>query len=211
MAKGLTLWHLPTFHQKALPIRFIKGMLRQPLKTGALVPSSRYLAKEILRHFPDNQKKVVVEFGAGTGAITKRIQDRMDEQQYLGFELNTAFIHHVQKQLPAMEICPKSAESFKEELTKRNLDAPTLIVSGLPWALFPDELQESILSATLDGLEEGGVFSTFAYAHALKLKQARSFSEKLKKHFHEVKVSKVIWRNLPPAVIYHCRKGQRHH
>ena len=186
-------------------------MLRQPLKTGAIVPSSRFLAKEMLRYFPDNQKKVVVEFGAGTGAITKRIQDRMVDQEYLGFELNTAFIDHVQKRLPSMEICPKSAESFKEELNKRNMDAPSLIVSGLPWALFPDELQESILAATLDGLEEGGVFSTFAYAHALKLKQAQSFSQKLERHFDEVKVSKVIWRNLPPAVIYHCRKGQRHH
>lgn len=186
-------------------------MLREPLKTGAIAPSSKYLAKEILRHFPKNDNKVVVEFGAGTGAITKRIHERMDEQKYLGFELNGEFIDHLQQRLPEMEVCQASAESFLGELKKRDMDAPSLIVSGLPWALFPDELQESILSATIDGLEDGGVFSTFAYAHALKLKQAQRFAEKLNHHFDDVKVSRVIWRNLPPAVIYHCRKGLRHH
>jgi phosphatidylethanolamine/phosphatidyl-N-methylethanolamine N-methyltransferase len=103
-----------------------------------------------------------------------------------------------------LDICPRSAADLPDELLKRNIAGANLIVSGLPWSIFSDELQDSILAATAAGLTHDGVFSTFAYVHALKLKQARVFSEKLKKHFSDVQTSKVIWRNLPPAIIYHC-------
>ena len=191
-----------------MSINFFKGVLRHPLKTGAIAPSSHYLANEMLKHWPQEKGQLVVEFGTGTGAITKKINERLEGQQFLGFELNRDFIDLLQKKWPHLDICPRSAADLMDELEKRQLEAADLIVSGLPWAFFPDHLQNAILAATAQGLAPNGVFSTFAYVHALRLKQARSFSEKLNLHFDKVQTSKVIWRNLPPAIIYHC-SGKR--
>jgi phosphatidylethanolamine/phosphatidyl-N-methylethanolamine N-methyltransferase len=48
------------------------------------------------------------------------------------------------------------------------------------------------------------VFSTFAYIHALKMKKAQSFEKLLREKFKSVKRSKIVWGNLPPALVYHC-------
>ena len=191
-----------------MAINFIKGMLRHPLKTGAIAPSSPYLAKEMLRHWPQEVGQVVVEFGTGTGAITSLINERLQGQQFLGFELNPDFIALLQKKWPHLPIIPRSAADLLDEMSKRKIHGAHLIVSGLPWSIFSDNLQNSILSATAEALTTDGVFSTFAYVHALKLKQARAFTDKLTQHFEKVNTSKVIWRNLPPAIIYHC-SGKR--
>lgn len=191
-----------------MPIEFIKGVIRHPLKTGAIAPSSPYLAREMLKHWPQGKDKVVVEYGPGTGAVTRSIDKKLVDERYLGFELNPSFIKQLQKKLPHLDVCHRSASDLPIELQARGLKSADLIVSGLPWSIFSDELQDSILSATAANLSEDGTFSTFAYVHALKLKQAKSFSQKLHEHFKEVKTSKVVWRNLPPAVIYHCSRGR---
>jgi phosphatidylethanolamine/phosphatidyl-N-methylethanolamine N-methyltransferase len=38
------------------------------------------------------------------------------------------------------------------------------------------------------------------------LKSAQRFREVLKQRFGSVSVSPVVWRNLPPAIFYSCRR-----
>jgi phospholipid N-methyltransferase len=191
-----------------MPIDFIKGVIRHPLKTGAIAPSSPFLAKEMLRFWPEGSNKLVVEYGPGTGAVTRSIDKKLKDEKYLGFELNPDFIDRLQKKLPHLDVCHKSACELGGELASRGLTSADLIVSGLPWSIFSDDLQNSILETTVKHLSDEGTFSTFAYVHALKLKQAKAFSNKLHKHFKKVETSKVVWRNLPPAIIYHCKRHQ---
>ena len=190
-----------------MSIDFIKGVIRHPLKTGAIAPSSPFLARELLKFWPEGDNKLIVEYGPGTGAVTRSIDKKLSGQSYLGFELNPHFIRQLQKKLPHLDVCHRSASDLKHELNARGLPKADLIVSGLPWSIFSDILQDSILEATTGELQAEGTFSTFAYVHALKLKQAKSFADKLRNHFDDVQTSKVIWRNLPPAVIYHCKQN----
>ena len=44
-----------------------------------------------------------------------------------------------------------------------------VILSGLPWASFPNGLQDEILNAILASLPEGGSFATFAYLQGILL------------------------------------------
>lgn len=189
-----------------MSIHFIRGIIQQPFATGAIAPSSPFLAREMLRHWPRRQGGVVVEYGPGTGPITKRILGRQRSETYLGFELNPVFVRRLKKRFPGIDICDCSAEHLQFELNKRELAAADLIVSSLPWANFSPDLQDHLLEGTVEGLCSGGAFSTFAYVHALKLPTAKKFSRKLKQHFGSVRTSHIIWGNLPPAIIYHCRK-----
>ena len=47
---------------------------------------------------------------------------------------------------------------------------------------------------------------TFAYVHGAGLPWGRSFRRLLERSFSEVRTSPVVWRNLPPAIVYRCRK-----
>ena len=55
-------------------------------------------------------------------------------------------------------------------------------------------------------LKPGGQFVTFAYLQGLLLPAGRRFRAKLKRSFSDVTKSKIVWRNLPPAFVYRCRR-----
>jgi len=80
------------------------------------------------------------------------------------------------------------------------------IVSGLSWASFSDDLQSTILNAAFDSLKKGGKFLTFAHYPFSKLPRGKRFKYKLLNLFSEVRVSKIVWSNLPPAFVYVCVK-----
>jgi phospholipid N-methyltransferase len=51
-----------------------------------------------------------------------------------------------------------------------------------------------------------GAFTTFAYLHGMSLAAARRFRRTLRETFDEVLVSATVWRNVPPAFVYVCRR-----
>ena len=51
-------------------IRLTRALLRNPRAVGALVPSSRHLANQMVDLLPVHSE-VIVEFGGGTGPVTK--------------------------------------------------------------------------------------------------------------------------------------------
>jgi phospholipid N-methyltransferase len=76
----------------------------------------------------------------------------------------------------------------------------------LPWAAFPNELQATLLQAVLTRLSDGGYFATFAYLQGTILPAGMRFHKRLHEAFGEVRCSPTVWRNLPPAFVYRCRK-----
>jgi phospholipid N-methyltransferase len=78
------------------------------------------------------------------------------------------------------------------------------VVSGLPWASFPESLQIEILDSMMQVLRPGGQFATFAYLQGLLLPAAKRFRKQLDKYFSKIELSPTVWRNLPPAFVYRC-------
>ena len=81
-----------------------------------------------------------------------------------------------------------------------------VIVSGLPWAAFREAQQRELLDAVASSLPSYGVFTTFAYIHARWSGPARRFRRALESRFDEVVLGRTVWANLPPALVYHCRR-----
>lgn len=189
-----------------MAISFIKAAIKNPKITGAIAPSSSDLAREMMRYWPSGGKKVIVEFGPGTGSFTKKIEERRLDEKIIAIELNPTFAEMIERDFPDIEVHADSAESLRSILEEGKHGKADLILSGLPWAAIEFDIQKSILANTYESLGEGGVFSTFAYLHALKMPRARDFAKLINETFPRVETSKVIWRNIPPAIIYHCFK-----
>jgi phospholipid N-methyltransferase len=79
-----------------------------------------------------------------------------------------------------------------------------VVLSGLPWASFPEELQLKLMDAVCEALAPKGVFATFAYLQGTLLPAGKRFGKTLESRFSEVRKSPVVWRNLPPAFVYKC-------
>src|SRR5690606_34971614 len=91
-------------------------------------------------------------------------------------------------------------------LTAEGVSRVDAVVSGLPWSLFGETGQRRILAQVTQAMGQNGAFSTFAYRHAAFLAGAVRFRALLHELFDEVLVSRTVWRNLPPAHVYVCRR-----
>ena len=187
-------------------LRFISAFLREPARVGSFVPSSPELAQAMLRGCDLRNARTVVEFGAGTGAFTRLILDRIGgHTKFLALELDDKHVRELRQRFPGVHVYRDSAERVQKYLAGHRRKKADYIISGLPWANMPVNEQERILEAVLNSLTPDGLFTTFAYVHARWLPRARRFRERLEHYFAEVKTSRIVWRNLPPAFVYRCR------
>lgn len=190
-------------------LKFLIEFARRPRNTGAIAPSSRYLAREIVAEIGLEEASLVVEYGPGSGAFTGEIVRRMpDDADFIALENNPEMIGMLRRAHPEVSVVHESIARATDVLREHGWEPPAVdaIVSGLPWASFDEDLQDRLLEATVDILRPGAHFATFAYIHGMVLPSARSFRQKLDRHFDEVTTSPIVWRNLPPAFVYRCKR-----
>lgn len=183
--------------------RFIRNIH----KTGAIASCSEDVANVLTLRANLADSKTVVELGSGTGAITKKLVERLSKDTlFLALELNEQFVEETKRCCPGVTVYHDTAENVKIYLNKHGKETCDCIISTLPWTLFDKELQERILNAIWDVLPEGGEFLTVAYTFAPFLPAGRRFGSLVKKKFANVHRTKPIWKNLPPVFVYHCKK-----
>jgi len=187
---------------------FVKQFVREPRTIGAIAPSSSKLASRMIEQINFERVRVIVEYGPGTGAFTRQVLKHLHPNRtiFFGLELNEHMNRIACAQVPEIPIFQDSASEIRKYLRQFGVKHADAVISGLPWAAFPESLQDEILYETQAGLRKGGVFSTFAYLHGLVLPSGIRFRSKLKQHFSEVKISPVVWGNVPPAIVYWCKK-----
>jgi phospholipid N-methyltransferase len=185
-------------------VRFLKEFVTRPQEIGAIVPSSPALAREVVRSVDWDEVLVAVEYGPGLGAITREILTRTEGKDFFVIELNEAYAERFQRTFPHVPLYRDSVANVVSIAAEHGVEAIDCVISGLPWAIFSDAVQEELLDAMFQVLRPGGQFVTFAYMHGLALPAGRRFREKLSQRFRKVERSPVVWRNTPPAVVYHC-------
>src|SRR4029453_13034541 len=94
-------------------IQFLQAFLKNPLKVGAVAPSSPDLAWQMLEGILPDKDNVVIELGVGTGAITKYVREILpDNESYLGIELDLDLVSSMKIRYPAMNIvCGNACET----------------------------------------------------------------------------------------------------
>ncbi len=187
--------------------RLFREFLRDPGATGAVAPSSPHLAERIVEWIDWRRTRTLLEWGPGTGSFTELIlQRKPPSTRYLALELSSSMCDLLHRRFPGIEICQESVVNVFHVCQCSCIDEVDCVVSGLPWASFSDELQTQFLDALMCVLRSGGQFTTFAYIHGLSLPAGQRFRNKLFRYFSQVSQSPTVWRNLPPAFVYRCRR-----
>jgi phosphatidylethanolamine/phosphatidyl-N-methylethanolamine N-methyltransferase len=169
---------------------FFKGFFLNPRTTGAIFPSSPYLARSMANCISKNKSGYVLELGPGTGVITKAIlQSGILDNQLISVELAPHFTQELKKQFPAITVIEGDATRLSE-LVKDKQPIHT-IISSLPLRSISKENRELIFTEIQKVLIPGGQFIQFTYS----MKKAVDY------YPHNFKLTKsfIVWRNIPPA------------
>jgi phospholipid N-methyltransferase len=188
--------------------RLLGAFVRRPGRTGAIAPSSRELAELMTADMGLATARTVIELGAGTGVFTRLIGERVQAGTLaLAFEIDPRLAGELDGTVPGVRIVNDSAERIGAHLRAEGRDSADSILSGLPWASFNRSLQQTLLAAVLGALRPGGLFATFAYIPAAWFPPGRRFRGMLNDRFTSVTTTRIVWKNVPPAFVYRCRKG----
>lgn len=186
---------------------FAKQFAQQPLSTGAIVPSSKRLARQIAQLANLEQAKTVVELGPGTGVFTEQIFKQLsDDSLFFAIELNEYFVQATNIRCPKVNVYHDEAASLPIYLQQNNCSYADRVICSLPWTIFDEYEQDHMLTTISDSLKTGGVFLSIIYWGARFRAGGRYFIDSLPNHFSSVRSTPIIWHNLPPTQIYCCIK-----
>jgi len=184
---------------------FLASFLRRPLTVGAVAPSSPRLARTVIQECNLRTATTVVELGAGTGAITEQILAAIGPNtQVIALELDAGHAVRLIERFPRVTVCHASAEDLRAVLARLGCDEVDCVISGLPWASMGPRQQERIMAQVLAVLKPTGHFCGFGYVHAKWYGSTQSFHRRLRATFADVRISPVVWGNLPPAFAFSC-------
>ena len=185
--------------------KFAGNFVRRPTTVGAVAPSSRHLGERVVEGLDLAAASTVVELGPGTGPISEVVLERIGpDTKFFALELNPTFAKILRERFPTLQVYNESAETLPQRLSEHGAPHADHILCGLPWASLPEEVQDRVFQAILDGLAPGGTFRSFGYVHCRRFPKAVRFRQRLDDHFSKVEVSRTVFRNLPPAFVYRC-------
>jgi len=178
--------------------------LRAPTQTGAIAAASTELAERMVVAAGVSRCRTVVEFGPGTGVITEAISYALTPgTTFFALELNSNFAAKTRARCPGITVYQDNATELPSYLTKHGVTHSDAIISGLPWTLFTEQLQQALLDVIHTSLNPGGTFVTYSYVGTTLQPAGRRFRSLLYDRFPQTR-KQVVWNNLPPAHVYSC-------
>jgi phospholipid N-methyltransferase len=196
-------------HQQRSPAPTRKGatpdwllMFGKFLKHGtaiaSFVPSSRSLARTIVKGIDFTKAKCVVELGAGTGPITTELVKRSTgNTRLIILERDPDFCKRLREKFPKHEVVEGDAAHLDKIFADRGVTQADHILSGLPLPSFPTGLVDSIMRASNKILTPHGTFR--------QLTNMPWVYYRFYKNFFKTVTFSFVPMNFPPAGVYYCR------
>lgn len=184
---------------------FLRKFLRDPKQVASVWPSSHWLAAALVRDIVVPEGGAILEFGPGTGPVTRAIDDLLRGQRfahYLGIERDPEFVALLRKRFPDFEFCNADVASLGKLLEGRHDIDPVAAVCGLPLVSMPVDVVDDLLRTVADLLPNGGVFRTFSYVHTMMNPASWSLRRRMRAIFRRFRVHGPVIRNMPPALVF---------
>jgi phospholipid N-methyltransferase len=165
-------------------------------QTGSLFRSSNYLARKIVAPIHTDKKITIVELGAGDGIITHTLLDTIHTDASLfSYEINEVFANKLNNikdsRLTILNNCVSTIATTFEANTV------DFVVSSLPLANIKRKFKKQLLTDISKVLKPEGSFIQYQYS--------KKDYKLLKQHFNNTSTI-MCYLNVPPAIIYNCKK-----
>jgi phosphatidylethanolamine/phosphatidyl-N-methylethanolamine N-methyltransferase len=176
-------------------VQFIRSWIEKPLSTGAVMPSSRVLARAMARYVDPEAKGPVIELGPGTGPVTEAlVKQGIDPARLILVEFNPDFCRLLRSRYPQATVVQGDAYRLRRLLETYVNEPAAAIVSGLPLVTKPLRTRLRLISDAMTLLATGAPFVQFTYAMLPPIPKGLSGVR--------AEASDLIWMNLPPARVW---------
>ena len=176
-------------------MQFIRSWIEKPLSTGAVMPSSKALARTMARYVDPQSSGPVIELGPGTGPVTEAlVQHGVDPARLILVEFNPDFARLLRTRYPAATVVQGDAYRLRRLLETFVHEPAAAVVSGLPLVTKPLRTRLRLISDAMGLLAPGAPFNQFTYAMVPPIPKALSGIK--------AEASELIWLNLPPARVW---------
>lgn len=180
-------------------VRFLRSWIEKPLHMGAVMPSSKVLARTVARYVDPHSDGPVIELGPGTGAITDAlIAHGVAEKRLVLVEFDPGFCALLRERYPQATVIQGDAYNLDQTLSEWKEPAAAM-VSGLPLVTKPMLVRLKLMRDAFLKMEAGAPFIQFTY----------SVTPPIPKSLPGIhtQASERVWMNLPPARVWVYRKG----
>ena len=180
-------------------LRFLRALMARPKSIGAIVPSSRALARAIAREVDPGRSGPVLELGPGTGVITDALLARGVAAERLTLvEYDSDMAASLSRRLAGVTVIQGDAFDLGQTLGAQAEQNFSAIVSGLPLLNFPFSRRHGFMDGVCRRLAPGAPFVQFSYGVNAPVSAPAGFS---------VRRAALVWGNLPPARVWVYRKN----
>ena len=176
---------------------FTKKFLAKYRQMGAVVPSSKYLAKAMAAALPPMPAgQYIIELGAGTGVFTRQLLADRPSNPTIAVELDHDLAETLRVNCPNANVVEGDASKLADILAALNIrhDQVGGVLSAIPFISLPNQIGDSIFSAIADVLATGKPYIQVTYFSPAW----RNFGAW--KYFERRSIKRV-WRNVPPAEV----------
>jgi phospholipid N-methyltransferase len=177
---------------------FARNFFKNPRMLGSLVPSSRFLVKQLLRDIKWSDVRVIVEYGPGVGTISGEILKRMrPDATLVVFEINDEFVRHLRERYddPRLKVVHRSGAEVAQVLRELGIGSADVAIAGIPFSMMSEEVRRAVLRNTYEALRPGGSFLVYQFSG-----RVRSDLEEIFGSVHQ----QFELRNILPARLFHC-------
>jgi len=180
---------------------FLRKFLRHGTGIASVWPSSKSLARATIKEVDWDRARVIVELGAGTGAITEEVVARLRPRtKFLAIERDADFVRVLRQRfsgLPNVEIVHADVREIEPILRARRVTKVDYFLSGLPTPLLPEAVRGQMLAGVRKYMSPHGVYSNITEIPLLHRRHYRGWFADVEFQFVPV--------NMPPGGVYHCR------
>jgi len=176
-------------------MQFIRSWIEKPLSTGAVMPSSKALARTMARYVDAEASGPVIELGPGTGPVTEALVEHgIDQSRLVLVEFNPDFCRLLRARYPEATVVQGDAYRLRRIVEVYVREPAAAVVSGLPLLTKPLRTRLRLMADAVGLLAPGAPFVQFTYAMVPPIPKALSGIR--------VVASELIWLNLPPARVW---------
>jgi phosphatidylethanolamine/phosphatidyl-N-methylethanolamine N-methyltransferase len=178
---------------------FARQFLSSPSQVSAISPSSRFLARAMAAGLGP-QTGPVVEFGPGTGQLTRGIlHTGVAPKDLTLIEMSADFTRLLTDRFAGVAVHRAGAQDAPRFVASGSAG---VVISGLPLLSMPDPVVEAILTAAFTVLRTGGELRQFTYGAKPPI------APEIMARLGLVAVAgKKVWLNLPPARVYTVKRA----
>ena len=179
-------------------LRFWRALIARPKNVGAVVPSSRSLARAMAYQIDPATPGPVLELGPGTGVITAALLERgIAAARLTAIEFDPEFAAGITRRFHGVTVIQGDAFDLHRTLGARHTQAFAGIVSGLPLLNFPMTRRHALIDGALARLAPGAPLVQFSYGMQAPVPAPKGYT---------VRRAAFVWANIPPARVWVYRR-----